>query len=610
LTRLLADRSRADEAHLNLAQLLIAERKYQQAETVLLASCASLQEPVAGRAIRMLAELWCVQGLHHDAARLFLELDGRFADVDVDEGLTGAKWIAARSQLGQTRAAYGSQVRQSPEVGTPADDATLEAYRRLSRPAWSGEGVRIVERRTANESLQATYNGNGVQLLPTPRQSSFELFDRGRGATGVFAVVNRHTRQEYPDSIQVPGRLFYPVSQHVSAQYLQHAYVGNFFPLGGMGAMHGVSLLERKLLWTSVPPVLKDLREVVRVGPAGPGFCSFQLRQHLFVVDPLDGHLLWHRDDLEGTAGLMHEPFRGIIGDECVLTVFATNGANYTVYDTPTGVELRRGKIDVQNRLPPRVYGRRLFHYTSSSQNRRVRVWDSLTDRCTWDEPADTIAEASILEGVASGTKVFGFVRETDEAAFVTTAGTIRVVDLQSGCEVFELAVDSEHLENACALRAFRDRERYFLNVQRSSPPSRPVSPANANMAISDAVVPSVQVEGDLLAVDAQSGNLLWRRTLGKRTILQMPDLTLPVLVSLSRTRRDDQPYLSVEVIDVQSGETLAIREDLLSDRLLQAAYDRQEPSIELRGAKTVIRLEFPASVARADGHPNTKPKR
>jgi hypothetical protein len=579
LTGLLTDRARADEARWRLAQLLLAEKKFQQAETVLLACRASSEEAVAGRATRLLAELWSAQGLAHDVARLFVDLAGRFAGAEVSDNVSGAEWLAAR----------------------PRDDPSFEAYRRLARPAWSGVGARIVEGRIANEALQTVYNGNGSLLLPTPRESPFELFDRGRGMNGVFAVVNRHTGQEYPETIQAPGRFFYPVSVPLSTQCLQHAYVGNFFPLGGMGALYGVSLLERKLLWTTVPAALEGLREVVRVGPAGPGFCTFQLRQHLFVVDPLDGHLLWHRDDLEGSAGLMNEPFRGIIGDERVLTVFATNGANYTVYDTATGAELRRGKIDVQSRLPWRVLGRCLFHYTAAAENRRVRVWDPLTDRATWDEPADTIAEASVFEGVAPGTKIFAFVRETDEAAYVTNSGTIRVVNLQSGKDVFELAVPSAHLENASALRAFHDRERYFFNVQRSSPPGKSASPASANLAISDTVLPAVHLEGDLLAVDAHSRRLLWRRSLGKRTLLQMPDLSLPVLVSLSRTRREDQSYLAVEILDAQSGQTLAVREDLLTDRLLQAAYDRQGASIELRGAKTVIRLEFPASVAQSD---------
>src|SRR5262249_54108312 len=150
------------------------------------------------------------------------------------------------------------------------------------------------------------------------------------------------------------------------------------------------------------------------------------------VLDPADGRVLWHRDDLEAVSGLMSEQqYLGMIGDDSVLVVFASNGANYTVYDTASGAELRRGKLDIlTSRLPRRALGRHLFHYTTAADTRRVRVWDPLTDRFVWDEPADQIAEASMLEGAAPGTKIFAFVRDTDEAAFVTTAGEIRVVNL------------------------------------------------------------------------------------------------------------------------------------------------------------------------------------
>ena len=348
------------------------------------------------------------------AARMLAEIGTRFADLSVTPQQCGSEWLAAY----------------------PRDSLTFEAYRRLASPPWTGGGVRIVENRVANDALQAIYNGNGIQCHPTPHQSPFDLFDKGRGGAGAFCIVDRHSGQEHPETINVPSRFFYPVS--TQSGYVQHSHVGHFFPLGGTGALHGISLLERKLLWTTIPKGLANLNDVVRVGPAGPTFCTFQYRQHLFAVDPVDGRLLWHRDDLEAASGLMNEPFLGIIGDERVLAVFASNGANYTLYDTASGAELRRGKLDIQvARLPPRAIGRRLFHYTAASESRRLRVWDPLTDRFAWDEPADQIAEASALEGVPPGTKILTFVRDTEEAAFVTNDGRIRVVDLVTGADPF-----------------------------------------------------------------------------------------------------------------------------------------------------------------------------
>ena len=572
------DDPQADGARLQLAQLFAAQGRFQQAETILLACRQSSLPQWAGQSTRMLAELWSGQGLHCDAARLFAELATQYADVEVAPQQSGAAWLTA----------------------FPRDHLTFKAYRHRATPHWSGTGARITEERLSNEALQTVYNGNGTQYLPTPRQSAFDLFDRGRGANGLFAVVNRHTGQEYPETIRVPGRVFYPAAAQPS--HVQHAYVGNFFPAGGTGALHGISLLERKLLWTTVPKALANVKDVVRVGPAGPRFCTFQHRQHLFVVDPLDGHVLWQRDDLEATSGLMHESFLGIIGDDRVLVVFASNNANYTVYDTACGAELRRGKLDIQHRLTRRAIGRHLFHCTSAANSRRLRIWDPASDSYTLDEPAGQIAEVSVLEGVPPGTKIMTFVRDTDEVAFVTNSGRIRVVNLINGRERLDVAVDPELVDNLSRLGAFRDHDRYFFNLQCSAckPAAVEKQISGDALAISDALVPCQHVEGELCAVDAATQRLLWRRTLGKRSILQLPDLTLPVLVNICRIRKQpDQSCLAVELIDVQSGETLAAREDLLSDRLLQAAYDRPSGMIELRGAKTVIRLEFPESIAR-----------
>lgn len=569
LIRVCRDAGAADAARLQLADLLVGQQRLQQAELVLLACRESQDAEICGPATRRLAELWIKQGLYHDAARLFEELAVRFADTEVAPDQCGGAWLAA----------------------VPHDSPAFEAYRQFVPPVWSPGDVRIIENRAPSEALQAIYNGN---TMPTPRQSPFDLVDKGHGAGADFGIIDRHTGRQFPEAIRVPGRYFYPAS--TQSGYLQHSYVGHFFPLGGAGTLHGVSLLERRLLWTTVPPGLAGVKEVVLAGPAGPGFCTFQHRQHLYVVDPVDGNVLWHRDDLETASGLMSEPYLGIIGDERVLIVFASNGANYTAYETASGAEIRRGKLDIQPRLQRRSVGRRLFHYTLVANNRRLRVWDALADRFVWDEPADRIAEASVLEGVPPGTKVLTFVRDTNEAAFATNSGRVQVVDLSTGNDRLDMAVEPQLLENLSFLRAFRDQERYYFNLQRTFPPGG--SPSVPGYAVNDAALPCVHVEGDLCAVDIKTGRTLWRRSLGKRSLLQLADAPLPVLVSLSRIRKQDQSFLAVEVLDVQTGQTLASREDLLSDRLLQASYDRQEGRIELRGAKTAIRLEFPVKVA------------
>lgn len=564
-----------DAVRLQLARHLLQAEQDQHAELVLLQARESQNPQTSAAATRHLADLWRKRQLPQESGRMLAELRSRFATIDVGDGLTGREFVDR----------------------IPQDAPAWKASRRLERPNWSGAQVTISENRTSNESLQSLYKGSGVPMLTTPRHLPFDIFDKGRGIAAQLTLVDRESGSECAETIQFPGRYAYPVVQQRG--YLQHSYVGNFVAIGGQGTVHGMSLLERRIVWTSTPSFLEGVRDSVRIGPSGPGFCACQLRQHLFVVDPADGRVLWHRDDLEGSSGLMmmSDPV-GMIGDESVLAVFSGQGTHYTVYDTATGAELRRGRLDVQTRLYRRAYGRKLFYFTAGERH-RMRVWDPLSDTSVWDAPADELAEASVLEGVTPGTKVFTFVRDSSEAAYVTRDGHLQIVDLALGKKVCDLPLSAAQLETLSFINVFRDRERYFINLQRTQLPARTFPPAS--YIISDATIPTVHIQGELLAIDRQSHEVLWSRTLGNRSILQLPEYQLPVMVTLYRMRDQDQTLLAAEVLDLQTGKTVASRNDLLSDCLLQVFYERQPGRILVRGGKTEIKFEFPEDVARAD---------
>ncbi|MGQ0637309.1 MAG: outer membrane protein assembly factor BamB family protein [Planctomycetaceae bacterium] len=551
-----------------------AAGRLQQAELLLIELRHSARPEIAGAATRLLAELWQSRQFDQPAALLLEDLQTRFARVAVRSQATGADFVA----------------------GFPRHSRTWEAYRRLARPAWSGLGVRITESQRDSESLNALFNGvHAVQPPPMPRRIPFDLIDKGKGGAGPLVLVDRHTGAELPDSIALPGRILYPVSSQPG--YLLHSFVGSLFPVGGPGCVHGVSLLERRVVWTATLDDLDASRDCVRVGPAGPRFAACQWRHHLFVLDPADGRLKWRRDDIEPLSGLTADP-HGIVGDDRALVVFAGNGANYTMYDTATGEELRRGRLDIQTRPFRRAFGRRFFHFTGA-ETRRVRVWDPLTDCSVWEAPLDDLVEASAPEVAPPGTKVLSFVRETDEATFVTREGRLCVIDAPTGVQRFSIQLPQALMENLACLRAFRDRERYYFHLQRTPTPG--MTFVSATSGISDSLLPTVHVpaEGELLAVDVATHELLWHTTLGARSILHLPDLRLPVLVTLCRVRHGEQQMLGVEVRDVRTGELLASRDDLLSDRLLNVTYEREPGQLVFRGGKTEIRLEFPTDVAQ-----------
>lgn len=586
----------AEAAQIELAKLLSRRGQDQQAELLLLGCSESRNAEVAAAATLRLIDLYNEQGLHHEAGDRLHQLSTRFTK--------------GSGKLSRDAQAYvASYPRQHP---------AWEVYRRLTQPEIECRQVRIEETRWPNEPLQAVYNGAGMQFLSTPRGLGFDLFDEGRGDDGQIVAIHRHSGPEPPlrlgtlprndriageqppgprigTTISLPTRYYYPVQP-------QQAFVGHFFPVGSAGAAHGVSLLENRVVWTTAPPGMPSRAEIVRVGPSGPTFSVFQCRQHLFAVDPANGQLLWQRNDLETCSGLSVDPFAGLFGDERVLVLFAADRVHYTLYDTASGEELRRGRLDVNLQQIRRTFGRRLFHFTNATTGRKLRVWDPLTDQVAWQEDADQLVDVSVHAGVPAGTKVFGFVTATDELAYLTTGGRLKIVDVQRGQPCLDIPwfdparPGGGRPRDLGFLRVFADGSRYYVNLQQVQPLGE--SSASTSFIISDTPLAAVHVGGELSAVDRASARVLWTREVENCSVLQFPELRLPALVTAARVRRGSQLAMRLELFHARTGETIALHDRLLADRLLQHSYNSVPKSLELRSAKATIRLDFDATSA------------
>ena len=566
--RLYADLPLAAAVRLELARRFIDRGASQRAELLLLQNRSSDDPVIAGSATRALAELWEAHGLYDEAAQLLAELDSRFAGTAIDGPLTGRDVLDQRGEDSMAKIAL--ERRRGP--GWPINNVAIRSV------LWSSNDLR------AAESF-----GRFRRRYETPVGSTFHLLDKGTQSESIIAAIGRFSGAEL-------GRIHVPSAQH-SAASAQNSHVGHFFPLGSPAALHGVSLLEftsGKPLWTETPHEFGSRRDILRAGPAGPTFCTFQARQHLIAADPATGRTLWQRTDLDPGSGLVGDPYAGIFGDDEVLVVFGGDRVSYTVYRTATGEELRRGKLEVDTRQQRRVFGRKLCHVYRSPLGPRIRIWDPLIDRMVFDEPAGRRPLAP-------------FVTHEDELAVIVGspaggggAEHLKVIDVRAGELKIDVPLTRDELENLSAIRVFRNGERYFVNLQRSmtAPRERRVS-----SYLSDTFVDATHVNGDLLAIDAETGRVVWRRNLPQRSILQLSHLRLPFLIGLSRIGdrwRGTQSALAVEIVDVKTGQTLTTREDLfLDNRILYPQYDHREGRLELHGTRSVIELDFGRQLQR-----------
>ena len=473
---------------------------------------------------------------------------------------------------------------------------TWQAFARRQRPNWDVRRVVISEDRSRAGELRlaegfgngeirnraSVRTGIGVHLLQTQplfkplQEAGWQIVDRDAGVvTGVLPQLDRY----YPSSLQ---------SGSPSA-------VNHFFPVGGAGRMLGFSLLghdQSEPAWDTPFTPLRAAQEFLRVGPTGPGYCTYQSRQHLIVVDPVTGRVNWRRE-IEPHSGLLGENETGLFGDGEALFVFGSDQSSFTVYETATGRELRRGRLPVDQHQSRRTFGRRLFHVIDVNGVRRMRIWDPLKDRNELDEPlpngVSPIPPRTTLDS---------------ELLLVLRSGRVRVFDVYNSLVKLDVTLSESDIRGVSTLQAFSDSGRYYLNLQRFLDNSNKVNFGFLN----EALVPKADVLGELYAferpmkpeplggVTGPLGKKLWMRTMPHRSILQLDHARLPFLIALARQQdraRSDKSALRVEAIDALSGNLIDTSDHVLPTRLVQTQHDPVAARVTLVGLGTRITLDY-----------------
>lgn len=602
--RLCDDWPQANEVRFRLAELLIERSEFQEAELLLARDRLSTDPHVAAAATARLLRLWEQVGLYSLAANLLSELEERFGDVEFAASRSIDLTNPKRERGSDTGAATNppsltlrvSVTGRQFVAAFPRDSMTWQAFARRQRPNWDVRRVVISEDRArAGELRLAEGFGNGdirnrafvragigVHLFQTQslfkplQEPGWQIVDRDVGVvTGVLPQLDRY----FPSVIQ-PG---------------SPAAVNHFFPIGGPGRMLGFSLLghdQSEPTWETPFAPLRESREFLRVGPVGPGYCVYQSPHHLIVVDPATGRVAWRRE-LEPHSGLLGESETGLFGDREALFVFGSDQSAFTIYETATGREIRRGRLPVDQHQSRRSFGRRLFHITDVNGVRRMRIWDPLTDRNEFDEALPN-GVAHLRPESADG-----------ELLIVLRNGRVRVIDVYNSLVKLDVTLAESDVRGANILRLFSDRDRYYLNLQRVVDNSNRIP---FNSFLSEALIPKADVLGDLHAferpatpqpldgINGTLGKKLWLRTMPQRTFLRLDNARLPFLIALARQSdraRSDKSALRVEAIDVLSGDLIDSCDHVLTTRLVQTQHDPIAARMTLVGLSTRITLDY-----------------
>ena len=246
----------------------------------------------------------------------------------------------------------------------------------------------------------------------------------------------------------------------------------------------------------------------------------------------------------------------------------------------PPAYPEKAGQLDDLRQF--RVTFGRVLAYVSGGPVPTLKLWDPLTDTILFEAP--------------TGGLLFSPVAFRDELLLFHSSGRIRVLGGRTGKVLQESSIPLEDAANVTFVRAFSDADRYYLNLQKAGDGRQR---QRIRYYANDAVIPKLDLNGDLFAVDRKTGVANWLAWLPTQTVVHVPEYRLPFLVLFSRTRAiingrtRSNPALEIQVLDSRTGETLGAKDDILNDRMLQMVYEREAGILEFSGMNTVIRLRF-----------------
>lgn len=585
----------------------------QQAELLLLAGRDDGDSPLKKRDDQLLTDLYSDNNLPNEAGRValgstahtnpvpawkqrltILQPDISSVPIVISAAVSQHAFGVARSTM---RASSSStyKITEHRCLGTCTDGESCKCQE--ARSLRGGLRRAFVPRLTGSiEVLDAGF-------IKTKRtHSRIILFDRETGGVrNELAIPSAYW--------QLPR----PLSDHA----------GHVLVIGGEAA-HGISLLEGKTLWSFIPNSLGKKSEKVKIGPQGSDYCVIQTSRDLRVVHPATGRTLWKRTHLPRGVGLLGNEATGIIGDSRILCVFDDDQSSYTLYRTQSGRKIREGTRKLPSAVTRRnrwAVGRRLVESVTDATGSRLRIWDCLNDRLTFDIPL-------------TGRLLTPLPGET-EFACLTADERIQIIDAANEQVLLDEPVaDRSELSRkgnveslrvaADALIAFSDRNHFYVNFVGENDESD----AAISAATDQSEIPHVRIRGRLLAFDRYSGQKLWSRLVNDSCVPIRPDADATVLTLMSRmankrtgNRREparNANSLVIEVLEADTGNTVAQKNRLLLTKFVHQIGSSRSPSqagSDHAGQAVNATLQSSHTVAslvgldsRIDIHTNSRP--
>jgi len=571
----------ADQARRRLAAKLCASRRLLAAEMLLRRMERSENRQTAGEAVAELASMLRDAKLVDDAAGCYRRLREEFGDVVCRDGKTGrqlaqslpeddlvrrgleppARWptgeIVVESKKkkpgeSQPMAFYSLTVPYQNERGPFFSDLDVEVHQNpnppsiLARDGWGkvrwqmpiSDLMRNDNFPMSSAFLRVTVDGHLMLLSMGFKIVAIDTLAAARGGTPKVLWVQ--DLEEPVRTVMRRGR-------------------GRVVP-AGMPAMRVPSPFSNAQFPTNIPAAISEQ------------LVCYQRFQNLYGVDPVNGEVLWVRDDVR--------PDSVVFGDEQYVFVLPPDQAVATVLRAADGKEVGTRKVPP---VRPATLGRLVAAWHQDADHSVLELIDPWTDARVWP-PRKFAADA----------KIYPVDDEANEAiGILEPKGRFALVNLADGRLLVDAKVDREAgMSDVHVFRSPRETLVVINGLERTSSPGRHYYGLQG--------VPSVQLSrAKIYAFDAQ-GKALWREPVivQDQYLVQHQPQRLPALVFACgvQDRRGTsmgQPRTSILGVDKRTGQKVHPKErfDGLSHFRLQG--DPEKKVIEVHLQRDLVTLNF-----------------
>lgn len=366
--------------------------------------------------------------------------------------------------------------------------------------------------------------------------------------------------------------------------------VPSIVPVVSRNAIGAISLLHpsgpRLLWWRKIEREEYDLSPL-ELGSFGPDFLTVSTGTDLLCVHPLTGRQLWRRSHNDGAVrqGMLYR-FPRITGNSSVLGSFGQRMKSYEALRTSDGRSMGAFAVDIPSGQIPLTCGQTILYHV----DRVLVLHDFKTHENLLSGRPPLKVQGAGQAQLLAGQRAVTISEDLDLLVLDMTSG-----DIQVQCSLKQI-LDAEKL---VGLKVFERNDHLYVLL-------KDWNGARSRRSASSRMGEEKLDSGILCKIDPDSGTLLWHRQIGSCVVpvIYGPETNLMVTWNwkdpvsllqqqLGSRRLGSQRSMSVEVLNIDTGETVAETSHLNPAEPLRCVHNEPMKTIQLISPTSVVEMKY-----------------